>query len=601
MTFDELKTELRPLLWPDGEQENLLAVHDAFFNEALYDLVSSVPCYQYNHTDVYPHCATYFNCGLTVLPKPPGPIIQLYVIDRIDPETGQESEDADDDWCSKVQYHQVDYAELKRFVDVCERCNVTDVQDTADSILTAIFGVFRRKRRYVAPTDEGLETAPPLPPGFHYPQSSTDATGRSPGGVWAIYRGRIYIAPWIQSTETVVIEWNGNKSKWSDADKVDDDIKFKQAVRLHVAMQHESAYGEPGRAAEFHDQFYGNPNRGLPGALPTLIHDCLDQNRERSRTGETSGALGAAAGSARGLGQQTGVYYNDQAFSYTVKCPSGKSGGGTSTVEIGEVASSISVADANAKAQRKAQDDANRKFECEDSSGTIYYNRARTATAYCPEADGDTPAAVGTPVTKSVEAGLWSSTVSQDAADEAAYQAALALARAQLSCTYYNAEFTYTAKCPADTIGDDEPYTVNKSAFNSTISQADADAKAEAEAKKQATALLECEDDQFIPIDMALVCNDAQDATVKTGCLCPTGGKIGVFTGTGYYPADQICETVAWNDQKAAKLRVNKIAYEFAMREAQQDWNAQCAQYKGECQTPTTPPKKVTDRDKNWP
>lgn len=496
MNFKELKAELRPLLFPDGEQENLVAVHDAFFNEALWDLCKMVPCYGFPHNDVYEHCATYFNCGLTVLPKPQGVITRLYTVDRIDPETGLEDPDADEDHCAKVEYFQVGYEQLKRFVDVCERCNAS-VPET-DAILTAIFGVFRRKRRYPPPTDEGFEDQPPLPPGFHYPQADTDASGRSAGGVWAIHRGRIYIAPWIQSTESVVIEWVGLKSKWGDLDEVEDDIKFKQAVREHVAMQHEFAFGEPQRANDLRDMFYGNHNRGMPGTLPTLIHECKEQTRTRSVTGEggstSTGGMGSAA---VGLGNQRGQFLNDLPAQYTATCPSGQTGSVTATVPAGTVPSDISIADANAKAQAKAQRDAQAALVCEDDTEGQFLSREVSATAACPGRSGNNPPALGTGVTVTLPAGRFSSTVSQQAADDAAFASALAMAQRQLAgsnnCTYQNAETSFTAECPEGDVGTNT-VTIPEatSAYNSTISQQDANDKALAAAREQAQAGLVC-------------------------------------------------------------------------------------------------------------
>ena len=574
MNFGDLKSELRPLCWPEGESENLLAVHDAFFNEAIYDLVKFVPCFSYPHSDVYEHCATYFSCGMTVLPKPAGAITRLYVIDRIDPETGLEDPDADEDHCTKVEYHQVSFEQLQRYVHVCERCNASPA--VADELLTSIFGIFRRKRRYPRPTDEGFEDQPPLPPGFHYPQASTDASGRSPGGVWAIHRGRVYISPWIQSTESVVVEWVGLKSKWGDADTVDDDIKFKQAMRLHVLMQHESAYGEASRAADLHDQFYGNNSRGIPGALPTLIHECKEQTRLRATGAENSSA---SASAAQGLGKLLGQFFNDIAAQYTATCPSGQTGSVTANVLVGSVPSNISVADANAKAQAKAQADAIAKLVCEDAE-VVFLNTVQSATAFCPAASGNNPAATGTPVTKTTAAGKYSSSVSQQAADDAAYAAALRLAELERdatgACTYHNAAASFTANCTPPLVGASTvTIPASQSAYDSTISQADANEKAKIAAENQARAALECyEEDE--PVSVA--CNDAKSATHTATCgggNCP----FVALTGSGSVAPCEFttpCSSGIVSDCPQKKSQMNQRAASEASRRAKQDWCQKC-------------------------
>lgn len=82
------------------------------------------------------------------------------------------------------------------------------------------------------------------------------------------------------------------------------------------------------------------------------------------------------------------------------------------------------------------------------------------------------------------------SEISQADADTQAYNAALALAQAQLNCqTVYTSTQQYTADCPVGSFGQ----SVTKSATaTSLISQEDADAKALADAQTAALASLDC-------------------------------------------------------------------------------------------------------------
>lgn len=576
MTFESLKAELRPLLWPEGEAENLVAIHDAFFNEALYDLCKFVPCYGYPHSDVYPHCASFFNCGRTVLPKPAGSVIRVYTVDKLN-DQGQEDADAEEDHCATVDYHQVSFEMLQRYVQVCERCNAS--LPAQDEILTAIFGVFRVKRRYPPPTDVGFEDQPPLPPGFHYPQAATDASGRSAGGVWAIKNGKIYIAPWIQSTESVVVEWVGLKSKWGDADEIEDDIKFKQAVRVHVAMQHEAAFGEAGRAGDLRSEFYGNQNLGIPGILPTLIHECKEQSRLRDADSERSSS---PVHSAIGLGKVEGQFFNDIAAQYTATCPEGQVGSVTATVPVGTVASPVSVADANARAQAKAQADAQAKLVCEDAEA-VFFNVELSATAYCPPASGSNPAATGTPVVKTVAAGKFTSSESQEAADAAAYAYALRQAEFQRnatgSCTYHNAAQSFTAYCTPPLVGqftaDIPVYDGSISTYDSVISQDDSNEKAKIAAQNAAYAGLNC----YQPTDpTSTACNDFKEATCTGICGC--SGRARTVVGHGFVTK---CELSALckvggivNECQIKKNLFNAQAEALAKSRAARDYYLQC-------------------------
>lgn len=574
MTLDDLIAEQSPILWPDGEGENLIAAHRAFYQEGLWSLNKWIDCYRFNHQDVFDHCATYFNCGMTVLPMVPGSISQIYVIDRVNPETGQEDPTAKSDWCRKVYYHQVDYCHLEQAVRLCQRCSSTSTVAVADAIISGMFGIFRRKRRYPAPTDEGLPPLPPLPGGFHYPQTSTDASGRSPSGVWAIKGGRIYISPWIQSTETVVIEWTGVKSKWSGLDTVEDDIKFKEAIRLFVGWKHESTYGEPSKASDLKDQLFGNPNLAIPGAIPELIHECREQTRVRTCEGAGSGQAAAARGIGTGSGGA--VYSNDQQYQYTAQCPQGQTGDDvTVTVAAGTVQSALSVADANAKAQQKAQTDAQAILVC-DSAVTTYYNTPQTATVTCPGATGDTPAAIGPSVTVTVQAKAFSSTVSQEAADAAALSRAEDLARAQLHCTYYNAPQTQTASCPEGSTGDDQEATVAAGEFTSTTSQTDADAKAQQEAQKRAVALLVCTGDTY------LVGNTLQTVRYQTVCA-PSGCVPRLFVGEGRVPANTYTALTTAAKEAETILGLNLQAQTAATEAAHQAFDAACRTYMAQC------------------
>lgn len=482
MTYADLISRESEILWFGSQPENLVEAHKTFFAGALYELQRAVACLRYRNVNVFPQCATYFNCGMTVLPAPRGRILKVYAIDKLNPTTGLEDATADDNWCKKVHYQQVEYCFIQSYVKLCQQCTSGSVIDTVSgALLSGLFGIYRNKSRYPAPTDVGLESLPSLPRGFHYPQSSTDATGRSPSGVWALDGGRMYIAPWIQSTETLVIEWNGIKNTWNDADLVDDDEMFRMAVRAHVAIQHYSFYEEnPGKLAEFKAMFFE--------ARKNLIRECDEQNRIR-----LCGEAGNRESAARGLGAtdlSTSIFSNERQQA-TASCPVGETGDDVTVVlEAGTVGSALSVADANARALQQAADEANRRLVCETATVT-FYNTPQTATAQC-EGSEEAPTPTGNPVTVTIAAGAYSSTVSQAIADAAALAAAQTQAEAQLVCTWFNSEQEYEANCPSGTTGTPVTKTIAAGVHSSTISQSIADADALNAAKVAAEAEIVC-------------------------------------------------------------------------------------------------------------
>lgn len=485
---------------PSGVPENLLGVDansvpttslanggilQGFFTQALYDLQGSVPCLRYGQHEIFPHCSSYFSCGMTVIPKPQGQITSIYATAKFDTD-GEADADGGEEACGKVYYEFVEHCFISRYIKLCERSEST-VSTVTDTLADLLFGTYRVKRRYPRPSDEGAVGLPPLPPGFHYPTNSTDVDGRSPSGVFSFKGGQIWIAPWVNSNEVLHVLFNGIKRTFSDFDLVDDDPKFKQAIRLHVAHQYESCYGDPSKATDYHDQLWGNPSRGMAGAIPTLIHECKEE-MVAAKCGDASSLTGAA----RGLGQQSNLYYNDQRFEHTAYCPAGKTGGPVTAVkEIGSVSSAKSVADANARASQAAADEATAGLVCTDAVVT-YLSVAVIGHASCPGASDGTPAADGPDTTATLPAGYSTSTVSQAAADTAAQAAADLLALQALVCTYWNKEQTATVSCPAGQTGDDESATVAAHTY-SALSQNLANELAYNEAKRLALLELVCD------------------------------------------------------------------------------------------------------------
>lgn len=205
-TWGDIIAEARGEIWTfPGEAKPLIAPHTKYFHLAAMDLQHWIPELQVNNATQLKFCATYFNCGLTVAEAPIGLVKRVYTV-------------ANEEFCDQVTYDGVEYE---------------DVECWSKNLLT-----------YNVPDATGLRD---LPMGFRDADSSSDSTcGRARRGIWARHRQRLYVAPWIQSNETLVVEWDGVKKEWNDADVLDTDLwddRVINAIKMFVKWYHEKFHG----------------------------------------------------------------------------------------------------------------------------------------------------------------------------------------------------------------------------------------------------------------------------------------------------------------------------------------------------------------------
>lgn len=234
-TLLQLKTDIRADIWADSEAENLVAAHDNAFLEALSVIQDEVPCYRDNQANVVDFSDTFFKMGMTVLAKPAGVVDYVYTI-------------AEEDWDDPVFYRPATLKEVQ-----CYRADCREYTTPEVSVGTQL--------------------------GFRPATDENDVEqGRARYGLFCIHQGNIYMAPWIQSNEQVVIEWNGKKaaSAWEDADPVSDEIDFRKAVKLYVQYAHERDYGDAARARLLHEP---RTNGGaFDEALSDLMRRCHSES-----------------------------------------------------------------------------------------------------------------------------------------------------------------------------------------------------------------------------------------------------------------------------------------------------------------------------------
>lgn len=255
-SFLQLRTEINASIFPSGVPENLAeplrddngnpiapAPLTMLYQEALAEVAKWVTCEQKNNPDIVKFCNSYFKCGMTVIDAPNGVVSRLYTVEQ----------DEEGAWCSPVFYRQEEWPVPEQW---------------AQNLLA----------EWTEPDTTGRPT---LPMGFKRAEASTDRyeagdeVGRSYTGVWAIHDQKIWIAPWIQSTESVVVEWAGIKSSWKDDDAVNEDQDYRKAVKLYVQSGFERDYGDAAKAKDFKKEF--------GEALADLIWQCRERTKVQPR------------------------------------------------------------------------------------------------------------------------------------------------------------------------------------------------------------------------------------------------------------------------------------------------------------------------------
>lgn len=236
-TVSQLKAAILADVYPSGAPENLLTSIGNHFQEAFAEISQWVDCEQQNNANVIKFCNTNYKSGMSVIQAPVGRIVRVFTI-------------ANEDFSDPVFYRQTDWPEPEAWA----------------------------RNLYLFPKPL-ITDARKLPLGFQFSDAANDsAYGRARTGIWSIYKGNLFLAPWIQSNELVVIEWDGIKQLWSDGDPINPAVKYRQAIKLYVQFAYERDYGTEGRA----DRFKNRQHSGwFDEALEELMHECREQTKLR--------------------------------------------------------------------------------------------------------------------------------------------------------------------------------------------------------------------------------------------------------------------------------------------------------------------------------
>jgi len=222
MTFATLKTNVRAQVFPYGVPENLSTVINNYIVEALVHLQKFVPCFQQlnvTKTDVMTGSegSKTLTSGIeeyvrtTVLAAPDGVINRLYTIDSDSADTNSSSK------FDERHYKQKTFKDITEWIRGEEGVDHLKVSTTASASSST--------------TDpDNVQVGSQL---------EADTEERAFTGMWAKYRGKLYIAPRLIDSESLVVEWTGFKKSWVDGDTIDgDDPEVQRAVRLYVVKEH---------------------------------------------------------------------------------------------------------------------------------------------------------------------------------------------------------------------------------------------------------------------------------------------------------------------------------------------------------------------------
>lgn len=212
-TFDLFVSSITQTVFPEGEAENLMRNHRQYIIDSLIDLQQKVPCLRVQHRDRHSMADTFLDCAASVTNAPKGFIGQIYAVTQ-------------DNCCAKRYFQPIDHDEMLQLLADNKNCGTT---------LEPTYYYYIEDYGYLDYPAYGC---------LYYGDSSgvTDSSYRPTTGYVSIHNGLLYLFPWLQSNEVLVIEWDGIKRAWKDGDEVTFDREVQDAVEHY--LDYKSGYRE---------------------------------------------------------------------------------------------------------------------------------------------------------------------------------------------------------------------------------------------------------------------------------------------------------------------------------------------------------------------
>lgn len=186
-TFEQFCKSVRERVFPEGEADNLIGVHNTVIQEGLLDLQLKLEDLQDNQSKVVTQDGAFFECGASVFPAPDGVIDSLYTT-------------LVNSACDRVDYTYVDHGQMQMLMKTQKStCSTSDAYGMTIS-------------------NEDPENVSGYPVG----SQDVDKGYRSSLGFWSLNKGLVYVFPSLESSEQAVVKWTGINREWSSADELPD-------------------------------------------------------------------------------------------------------------------------------------------------------------------------------------------------------------------------------------------------------------------------------------------------------------------------------------------------------------------------------------------
>lgn len=201
MTYAEFKAGIKAVTMPDKESSRLNDRHDGWIASALIELQQKVPCLRGNHREYITQEATYYSCGATAFPIPPGGYVQEL---RVQQTANR---------CDYVNCIPMTEAVFRGILQNMQLCRCHALVDDTPAYL-AYYGY-----EY----DYGYYDYGNYDPELRPATDAIDLPCRARNRAFAIFEGNVWLWPILNSTETAILKWNGIKKSWRDGDAMPDD------------------------------------------------------------------------------------------------------------------------------------------------------------------------------------------------------------------------------------------------------------------------------------------------------------------------------------------------------------------------------------------
>lgn len=208
ISYSEFKTQVRAILFPEGEAENLQTTHDAYIQDALIKLQTFVPCLRSNNVNFYDKEDMREWCGLDFLHIPRGVVHAVYAFN---PTSRR---------CRKHYFSPKSVAYVDGWIaqQRCTTCGTTEdnpsLSPDCDEISDA--------DTYCDSVDD----------------SENDNCFKSTRKYYSLGPDmKLYLMPRLPCGYKIAVHWEGLKRSFSNNDPIPDDMDLVNAVVKYVMGQ----------------------------------------------------------------------------------------------------------------------------------------------------------------------------------------------------------------------------------------------------------------------------------------------------------------------------------------------------------------------------